>query len=130
MRSTGETDIIEKDFRNGLFIEGTNRDGGNAPSNWFFTTQQIQWDGAKGQLMSVQYHGTNYTDVVNVYCSVEGNPYVQGTLEGINTSKWYKFHPSVSQGIRHTIKVEGSEADTTLRGLALEFNTKSRGKPR
>jgi len=130
MRSTGETDIIEKDFRNGLFIEGTNRDGGNVPSNWFFTTQQIQWDGAKGQLMSVQYHGTNYTDVVNVYCSVEGNPYVQGTLEGINTSKWYKFHPSVSQGIRHTIKVEGSEADTTLRGLALEFNTKSRGKPR
>jgi hypothetical protein len=130
IRSTGETDIIEKDFRNGQFIGGTNRDSGLTPPDWFFTTQQIQWDGAKGQLMSVQYHGTNYTDVVNVYCSVEGNPYVQGTLEGINTSKWYKFHPSVSQGIRHTIKVEGSEADTTLRGLALEFNTKSRGKPR
>ena len=129
-RSTGEVDVIEKDWRTGVFIGGTNRDGGLAPPNWFFTTQQIQWDGAKGQLMSVQYHGTSYQDVVNVYVSVDGNAYVSGTLEGVNTSRWYKFHPSVSQGIRHTIKIEGSEADTTLRGMALEFNTKSRGKPR
>ena len=129
-RSTGEVDVIEKDWRTGVFIDGTNRDGGQAPPNWFFTTQQIQWDGAKGQLMSVQYHGTSYQDVVSVYVSVDGNAYVSGTLEGVNTSRWYKFHPSVSQGIRHTIKIEGSEADTTIRGMALEFNTKSRGKPR
>jgi hypothetical protein len=129
-RSTGEVDVIEKDWRTGVFIGGTNRDGGLAPPNWFFTTQQIQWDGAKGQLMSVQYHGTSYQDVVSVYVSVDGNAYVSGTLEGVNTSRWYKFHPSVSQGIRHTIKIEGQEADTSLRGMALEFNTKSRGKPR
>ena len=129
-RSTGEVDVIEKDWRTGVFIDGTNRDGGQAPPNWFFTTQQIQWDGAKGQLMSVQYHGTSYQDVVSVYVSVDGNAYVSGTLEGVQSSRWYKFHPSVSQGIRHTIKIEGSEADTTLRGMALEFNTKSRGKPR
>lgn len=129
-RSTGELDIIEKDFRTGLFIGGTNRDSGLAPSNWFFTTQAIQWDGSKARLASVQYHGQNYTDVVDVAVSVDDSAYVSGTLEGVVTSKWYKFHPSVSSGIRHNVKITGSESDATLKGYTLEFSVQSRGKPR
>ena len=129
-RSTGELDIIEKDFRTGIFIGGTNRDSGLAPSNWFFTTQQIQWDGAKARLASVQYHGQNYTDVVNVGVSVDNSAYVSGTLEGVQTSRWYKFHPSVSSGIRHNVKITGNESDASLKGYTLEFSVQSRGKPR
>ena len=129
-RSTGELDIIEKDFRTGVFIGGTNRDSGLAPSNWFFTTQQIQWDGAKARLASVQYHGQNYTDVVNVGVSVDNSAYVSGTLEGVQTSRWYKFHPSVSSGIRHNVKITGNESDASLKGYTLEFSVQSRGKPR
>ena len=129
-RSTGELDIIEKDFRTGVFIGGTNRDSGLAPSNWFFTTQQIQWDGAKARLASVQYHGQNYADVVNVGVSVDNSAYVSGTLEGVQTSRWYKFHPSVSSGIRHNVKITGSESDASLKGYTLEFSVQSRGKPR
>jgi len=129
-RSTGELDIIEKDFRTGLFIGGTNRDSGLAPSNWFFTTQAIQWDGSKARLASVQYHGQNYTDVVDVAVSVDDSAYVSGTLEGVVTSKWYKFHPSVSSGIRHNVKITGNESDATLKGYTLEFSVQSRGKPR
>lgn len=129
-RSTGELDIIEKDFRTGVFIGGTNRDSGLVPSNWFFTTQQIQWDGAKARLASVQYHGQNYTDVVNVGVSVDNSAYVSGTLEGVQTSRWYKFHPSVSSGIRHNVKITGNESDASLKGYTLEFSVQSRGKPR
>jgi hypothetical protein len=129
-RSTGELDIIEKDFRTGIFIGGTNRDSGLAPSNWFFTTQAIQWDGSKARLASVQYHGQNYTDVVDVAVSVDDSAYVSGTLEGVVTSKWYKFHPSVSSGIRHNVKITGNESDATLKGYTLEFSVQSRGKPR
>jgi len=129
-RSTGELDIIEKDFRTGIFIGGTNRDSGLVPSNWFFTTQQIQWDGAKARLASVQYHGQNYTDVVNVGVSVDNSAYVSGTLEGVQTSRWYKFHPSVSSGIRHNVKITGNESDASLKGYTLEFSVQSRGKPR
>jgi hypothetical protein len=129
-RSTGELDIIEKDFRTGVFIGGTNRDSGLVPSNWFFTTQQIQWDGAKARLASVQYHGQNYADVVNVGVSVDNSAYVSGTLEGVQTSRWYKFHPSVSSGIRHNVKITGSESDASLKGYTLEFSVQSRGKPR
>ena len=129
-RSSGELDIIEKDFRTGLFIGGTNRDSGLAPSNWFFTTQAIQWDGSKARLASVQYHGQNYTDVVDVAVSVDDSAYVSGTLEGVVTSKWYKFHPSVSSGIRHNVKITGNESDATLKGYTLEFSVQSRGKPR
>ena len=129
-RSTGELDIIEKDFRTGVFIGGTNRDSGLVPSNWFFTTQQIQWDGAKARLASVQYHGQNYADVVNVGVSVDNSAYVSGTLEGVQTSRWYKFHPSVSSGIRHNVKITGNESDASLKGYTLEFSVQSRGKPR
>ena len=129
-RSTGELDIIEKDFRTGIFIGGINRDSGLVPSNWFFTTQQIQWDGAKARLASVQYHGQNYTDVVNVGVSVDNSAYVSGTLEGVQTSRWYKFHPSVSSGIRHNVKITGNESDASLKGYTLEFSVQSRGKPR
>lgn len=31
-RSTGEVDVIEKDWRTGVFIGGTNRDGGTCPT--------------------------------------------------------------------------------------------------
>jgi hypothetical protein len=130
IRSTGETDIIEKDFRNGLFISGTNRDSGLTPPDWFFTTQQVQWDGGKARLASVQYHGESYADVINTAVSVDGSAYVSGTLEGVNTSRWYKFHPSVSSGIRHNIKFTGSESDASLKGFALEFSIQSRGKPK
>ena len=130
MRSTGETDIIEKDFRTGLFIGGTNRDSGLTPPDWFFTTQQVQWDGGKARLASVQYHGESYADVINTAVSVDGSAYVSGTLEGVNTSRWYKFHPSVSSGIRHNIKFTGSESDASLKGFALEFSIQSRGKPK
>jgi hypothetical protein len=130
IRSTGETDIIEKDFRNGQFIGGTNRDSGLTPPDWFFTTQQVQWDGGKARLASVQYHGESYADVINTAVSVDGSAYVSGTLEGVNTSRWYKFHPSVSSGIRHNIKFTGSESDASLKGFALEFSIQSRGKPK
>jgi hypothetical protein len=130
MRSTGETDIIEKDFRNGQFIGGTNRDSGLTPPDWFFTTQQVQWDGGKARLASVQYHGESYADIINTAVSVDGSAYVSGTLEGVNTSRWYKFHPSVSSGIRHNIKFTGSESDASLKGFALEFSIQSRGKPK
>jgi hypothetical protein len=130
MRSTGETDIIEKDFRNGQYISGTNRDSGLTPPDWFFTTQQVQWDGGKARLASVQYHGESYADVINTAVSVDGSAYVSGTLEGVNTSRWYKFHPSVSSGIRHNIKFTGSESDASLKGFALEFSIQSRGKPK
>ena len=130
MRSTGETDIIEKDFRTGLFIGGTNRDSGLAPPDWFFTTQQVQWDGGKARLASVQYHGESYADVINTAVSVDGSAYVSGTLEGVNTSRWYKFHPSVSSGIRHNVRITGNESDASLKGYTLEFSVQSRGKPR
>jgi hypothetical protein len=130
IRSTGETDIIEKDFRNGQFIGGTNRDSGLTPPDWFFTTQQVQWDGGKARLASVQYHGESYADIINTAVSVDGSAYVSGTLEGVNTSRWYKFHPSVSSGIRHNIKFTGSESDASLKGFALEFSIQSRGKPK
>ena len=130
IRSTGETDIIEKDFRNGQYISGTNRDSGLTPPDWFFTTQQVQWDGGKARLASVQYHGESYADVINTAVSVDGSAYVSGTLEGVNTSRWYKFHPSVSSGIRHNIKFTGSESDASLKGFALEFSIQSRGKPK
>ena len=129
-RSTGELDIIEKDFRYGTWIDGTNRDGGQVPPNWFFRTQEVQWDGAKGRLASVQYHGQSYADVVDVAVSVDGSAYVSGTLEGVQTSRWYKFHPSVSSGIRHNVKITGSESDASLKGYTLEFSVQSRGKPR
>jgi hypothetical protein len=130
IRSTGETDIIEKDFRNGQFIGGINRDSGLTPPDWFFTTQQVQWDGGKARLASVQYHGEFYADIINTAVSVDGSAYVSGTLEGVNTSRWYKFHPSVSSGIRHNIKFTGSESDASLKGFALEFSIQSRGKPK
>ena len=129
-RSTGELDIIEKDFRTGSFIGGTNRDSGLAPSSWFFTTQSVQWDSAKARLASVQYHGQNYADVVDVAVKVEDSPYVSGTLEGVNTSRWYKFHPSVSSGIRHNVRITGNESDASLKGYTLEFSVQSRGKPK
>jgi hypothetical protein len=130
IRSTGETDIIEKDFRNGQFIGGTNRDSGLTPPDWFFTTQQVQWDGGKARLASVQYHGESYADIINTAVSVDGSAYVSGTLEGVQTSRWYKFHPSVSSGIRHNVKITGNESDASLKGYTLEFSVQSRGKPR
>jgi hypothetical protein len=131
IRDTGTIDLVEKDFRNnGVYIGGSNRDGGLTPPSWKFVTQQIQWDGAKARLASVQYHGKSNTDLIDAAVSVDDNNYISGTLEGITTSKWYKFHPSNSSGMRHNIKFEGNESDSDLQGFALEFNVQSRGKPK
>lgn len=131
IRDTGTIDLVEKDFRNsGVYIGGSNRDGGLVPPSWKFVTQQLQWDGAKARLASVQYHGKSNTDLIDVAVSVDDNNYISGTLEGITTSKWYKFHPSNSSGMRHNIKFEGNESDSDLQGFALEFNVQSRGKPK
>jgi hypothetical protein len=129
-RSSGELDVIEYDYRNSSFISGTNRDGGIAPPDWYFVTQQIQWDGAKARLASVQYHGQNATDLIQTSLSVDDGAYVNGALAGVNTSRWYGWHPSISSGIRHKIKFTGSETDSSLKGFALEFNTQSKGKPK
>jgi hypothetical protein len=129
-RSSGELDVIEYDYRNSSFISGTNRDGGITPPDWYFVTQQIQWDGAKARLASVQYHGQNATDLIQTSLSVDDGAYVNGALAGVNTSRWYGWHPSISSGIRHKIKFTGSETDSSLKGFALEFNTQSKGKPK
>jgi hypothetical protein len=129
-RSSGEFDVIEYDYRNSSFISGTNRDGGIAPPNWYFATQQIQWDGAKARLASAQYHGQNYNDLIQMSVSVDNGSFVNGTLAGLNTSRWYGWHPNVSSGMRHSIKFEGSETDASLKGMAFEFNVQSKGKPK
>ena len=132
-RSSGELDVIERDaFAPGFpFIGGTNRDSGLTPPNWYFTTQQIQWDGAKARLASVQYHGDTGSDIITTGLAVDNDTnFVQGTLAGVNTSRWYGWHPSVSSGIRHKVKFTGNETDNSLKGFALEFNTQSKGKPK
>jgi hypothetical protein len=131
-RSSGELDVIERDaFTSGFpFIGGTNRDSGLTPPSWYFTTQQIQWDGAKARLASVQYHGQNYNDLIQMSVSVDNGSFVNGTLAGLNTSRWYGWHPNVSSGMRHSIKFEGSETDASLKGMAFEFNVQSKGKPK
>ena len=131
-RSSGELDVIERDaFTSGFpFIGGTNRDSGLTPPSWYFTTQQIQWDGAKARLASVQYHGQNYNDLIQMSASVDNGSFVNGTLAGLNTSRWYGWHPNVSSGMRHSIKFEGSETDASLKGMAFEFNVQSKGKPK
>ena len=128
-RSSGELDVIEYDYRSG-FINSNNRDGGLVPPDWYFTTQQIQWDGAKARLASVQYHGQNNSDIISTTMSVDDGAFVSGTLAGVQTSRWYGWHPSLSSGIRHKIKFTGSETDSSLKGFALEFNTQSKGKPK
>jgi len=130
-RSSGEMDVIERGFiGTASYIGGTNRDGGLTPPNWYFTTQQIQWDGAKARLASVQYHGQNYNDLIQMSVSVDNGSFVNGTLAGLNTSRWYGWHPNVSSGMRHSIKFEGSETDASLKGMAFEFNVQSKGKPK
>jgi hypothetical protein len=132
-RSSGELDVIERDaFTSGFpFIGGTNRDSGLTPPNWYFTTQQIQWDGAKARLASVQYHGDAGSDIITTGLAVDNDTnFVQGALAGVNTSRWYGWHPSVSSGIRHKVKFTGNETDNSLKGFALEFNTQSKGKPK
>jgi hypothetical protein len=132
-RSSGELDVIERDaFTSGFpFIGGTNRDSGLTPPNWYFTTQQIQWDGAKARLASVQYHGDTGSDIITTGLAVDNDTnFVQGALAGVNTSRWYGWHPSVSSGIRHKVKFTGNETDNSLKGFALEFNTQSKGKPK
>ena len=132
-RSSGELDVIERDaFTSGFpFIGGTNRDSGLPPPNWYFTTQQIQWDGAKARLASVQYHGDTGSDIITTGLAVDNDTnFVQGALAGVNTSRWYGWHPSVSSGIRHKVKFTGNETDNSLKGFALEFNTQSKGKPK
>jgi len=129
IRSTGELDLIEYDFRDGEFIGGENRDGGYQMPDWFVTTQKLSFDGRTGRLNGTQVNTLGSNDVFLTQARVGDGSFVSGTGTGTSASRWTRF-PLTQLGITHDVKVSGDESAEGIEALTIEYQLTSKGKAR
>ncbi|HLO97526.1 MAG TPA: hypothetical protein VK171_02925, partial [Fimbriimonas sp.] len=127
VRTTGEIDSIERDFRNGLFVAGASRDGGYRPPAATFDTQDITFEGASGWVMGAQLH-TLGAHPFSAFASSAGGAFVPGFSTGIGSSRWVRFPRSTS--LRHSVRFQMDETDGGFGGFVIQFNQTSRAKIR
>ena len=129
IRSTGELDLIEKDFRNSAYITGRNRDGGYAPPNAEWWSQNIDYNGLTASLFACQVNTTLPTDSVSVFSKVSNGPWVGSFLAGYPSSRWFRF-PLSHTGIHHQFKLTMLETAGGIEGMTFDFRPASKSKTR
>lgn len=129
VRSVGNTDLIEWDFRANDYISGTNRDAGYEPPLAEYTTQDFSFEGVTARFSGVQVHTADLADAPNVYSKITGGSFVAGFSTGYSSSRWWRF-PIGQRSINHVFKLTLSETDGGVEGLAFEFEPTSKSKVR
>jgi hypothetical protein len=129
VRSVGNTDLIEWDFRANAYIEGTARDAGYVPPAAEYVSQDFSFEGVTARFVGVQVHTAELTDAPTVYSKITGGSYVSGFSTGYSTSRWWRF-PIGQRSINHVFKLTLPETSGGVEGLAFEFEPTSRSKVR
>jgi hypothetical protein len=129
VRSVGNTDLIEWDFRANAYIAGDNRDAGYAPPVAEYVTQDFSFEGVTARFSGVQVHTSEVADTPSVYSKITGGSFVAGFGTGYSTSRWWRF-PIGQRGINHVFKLTIPETDGGVEGLAFEFEPTSKSKVR
>ena len=129
IRSVGNTDLIEWDFRANAYIAGDNRDAGYAPPVAEYVTQDFSFEGVTARFSGVQVHTSEVADTPSVYSKITGGSFVAGFGTGYSTSRWWRF-PIGQRGINHVFKLTIPETDGGVEGLAFEFEPTSKSKVR
>ena len=129
VRSVGNTDLIEWDFRANAYIVGTNRDAGYAPPSAQYVTQDFSFEGVTARFSGVQVHTSETDDAPSVYSKITGGSFTAGFSTGYSTSRWWRF-PIGQRSINHVFKLVMPETDGGVEGLALEFEPTSKSKVR
>lgn len=127
VRTTGEIDAIERDYRNGSFVAGTSRDGGYQPPAATIDTQDITFEGVSGWVMGAQLH-TLGTEPFSAFASSADGDYRAGFSTGIASSRWVRFPRSTS--LRHSVRFQMEETDGGIGGFVIQLNQTSRAKTR
>lgn len=125
VRSTGEMDLLERDFRNGSYIEGSNRDGGYSPPDATWESQNMEINGFKSFIARIQVSTIEPDDAFSVATKIPGGDYVDGFGTGYSTSRWYRF-PLSQTGTRSNIKLTVPETDGGVEALAIDIQQQSR----
>lgn len=126
-RSTGELDIVEYDFRDGMFIEGDGRDGGRSMPDWYLTLERLTFEGATSRLNGVQVNTLSASDTFTASARINDGSYSAGTSTGASTSRWVRF-PVSQLGLSHQVKISGDESVSGIDGVAIEYQMTSRSK--
>lgn len=129
VRSVGNTDLIEWDFRANAYIEGTARDAGYVPPVADYVSQDFSFEGVTARFVGVQVHTAELTDAPTVYSKITGGSFVSGFSTGYSTSRWWRF-PIGQRSINHVFKLTLPETSGGVEGLAFEFEPTSRSKVR
>ena len=129
IRTTGEIDIVEKDFRNSSYIVGTNRDGGYAPPQAEWWSQNIDFTGGGAQLRNCQINTTYPTDTPSAFSKVSNGSWVGSFQTGYSTSRWWRF-PLSQSGIHFQLKLTLPETLGGIETLSVEFDQTSKSRTR
>lgn len=127
VRSSGQLDLVEYDFRNGSFIAGIGRDGGYPMPDWHLTLERLTFEGQTARLCGVQLNTIDKSDVFTASSRIGNGSFRSGTSTGTATSRWVRF-PVSQIGISHQVKIAGDEAGDGIDGLAIEYQITSRRK--
>lgn len=127
VRSTGEIDLIEKDFRNDSFISGTNRDGGYAPPDGEWYSQNIEADGNKIFFNKAFVNSIAPDDAFGVFSKTNSATWVEGLQVGYSTSRWWRF-PLSQTAFIHNFKLTMPEASEGVTSMSFELTQQSKSR--
>ena len=128
IRSTGEIDILEKDFRTGNYITGINRDGGYTPPDAEWQSQNMNFNGMKAMVSGVQANTTGTTENPSFYSMIPDGSWIPAFQSGYSSSRWWRF-PLSQTAIRTNIKLTLPETSGGIEALTFEVQQQSRSKP-
>lgn len=128
IRRSGGIDLIERDFRTGELVVGTDRDGGEAPPGAEWISQDFSFEGGQGRICNAQLHTTMPSDMPTCWVSVGGGGWVAGFRTGPAAGgRWVRF-PLRSFGLRSRVRVTMPESMGGIEGLGFELLGMSSGK--